>query len=449
MGVNSVNEDDIGLLWHSAREAWLAAWSEHRRAHPGLAPETELSNPDFKRFLYGRQSAFHREMADFLKNEIGLKAPLTGMNMTARLDLAFVGESFDWVDKHCYWAHPNKLDPAQGGLVPNAYAQTGSPIESLGSPAPREIAIARLVGKPMGCTEWNYCYPNRFRHEGTPIFAACAAFQDWDALFRFMWTCGPWSLNRPFHAVPFEEAADPVMQLSDRIAAALFLRGDLAPGERGYVFAADGPNPPAGLEAVARIAVGNAASSRDEQSKTASPPLAPADSDALRALQSRRYAATPDGQIDIDGAAHTLRIVTPRSEVLSLGRGALVGDLLAVEDARGFQTLAAISLDGRPLADSCRIVLIHLPDVQNSGVAFSDGLYTVQTAWGELPLLAHRSACTAALRLPEGFRVTALPADARVLGPVAGERREGHLRFAVDPAAFDGCALAYELARQP
>ena len=40
-----------------------------------------------------------------------------------------------------------------------------------------------------------------------------------------------------------------------------------------------------------------------------------ADSDALRALQSRRYAATPDGQIDIDGAAHTLQeMLTVKSD---------------------------------------------------------------------------------------------------------------------------------------
>ena len=454
MGVNIVNEDDIGFYWLGAKDAWAAAYTEHCKVHAGLNPKVGQSNPDFQRFLYEKQAAFHREMVDFCRNEIGIKAPLTSMNMTDRLDLTTISANFDWVDKHCYYSHPNKLDPKQGALVPNAYSQTGSPIESFASPAPRQIAISRYLGKPMGSTEYNFCYPNQYRHEGIPVFMAYAAYQGWNSFFRFMWSCGPWSLNKPFYAVPFEEAADPIMQLSDRIAAALFLRGDLEVVKRGYVLDCSPSNLATAqrmdislLETVAGFAV-TACGETPPVGWKALASLESLDRDdaaALKVAREKRRAITPDGQIDLDAENHTLRIVTPKTEVLSAGRGDLKGAVLSLSSIRGFQTLAAISLDGKPLLETGHAVLIHLPDIQNSGVKFNNELKTVQMNWGELPYLVHRVSGTVVFKAAHPFKVTALSGDGRPLGTVLTTFAEGTVRFAVDPTAFAGGALAYDI----
>lgn len=443
MGVNIVNEDDIGFYWLQAKDAWEKAYAAEGAQYP-----------DFQAFRYAKQAAFHREMVAFCRDEIGVKAPLTGMNMTDRLDLTPISANFDWVDKHCYYSHPNPLKPNQGSMMPNAYSQTGSPIQSFASPAPRQIMISQYAGKPMGSTEYNYCYPNAWRHEGVPMFMAYAAYQGWDAFFRFMWSCGPWSLNKPFRAVPFEEASDPVMQLSDRIAAALFLRGDLKPAERGYAFAVSADGKPRGeakfgneLGLVARLAATTDAAKLPAGWKIldGAASLDPADAKALRAVTEDSRATTPDGQIDLDAENRTLRIVTLRTEVLSLARGALSGATLAVTSAKGCQTLAAISLDGKPLAETDRAVLIHLPDIQNTGVRFNNELKTVQMNWGELPYLVRRVKSEVELRMAKPLKVTALSGDGAPLGEVKATCEGGVLRFTADPAAFAGGALAYEI----
>lgn len=444
MGVNIVNEDDIGFCWLQAKDDWEKAYAAEGAQHP-----------DFQAFRYAKQAAFHREMVAFCRDEIGVKAPLTGMNMTDRLDLTPISANFDWVDKHCYYSHPNKLDPKQSALVPNAYAQTGSPIQSFASPSPRQIMISQYAGKPMASTEYNFCYPNAWRHEGVPMFMAYAAYQGWDAFFRFMWSCGPWSLNKPFRSVPFEETSDPVMQLSDRIAAALFLRGDLKPAERGYAFAVAADGKPKGeatvgneLGLVARLAatVDVAKLPVGWKILEGAASLDPADAKALRAVAEDSRATTPDGQIDLDAENHTLRIVTPKTEVLSAGKGELKGAFLSLSGIRGFQTLAAISLDGKPLAKTGRAVLIHLPDIQNTGVRFNNELKTVQMNWGELPYLVRRVSAEVELRTAHPLKVTALSGDGRALGEVKATFADGVLRFAADPAAFKGGALAYVLS---
>lgn len=457
MGVNVVNEDDLGFYWLSARPAWEVAYAEHRRTNPALDPNPGPSNPDFQRFLYERQAAFHREMIAFLRDEIGIKAPLTSMNMSDRFELTPISANFDWVDKHCYYSHPNKLDPKQSALVPNAYSQTGSPVESFASPAPRQIAFSRYVGKPMGSTEYNFCYPNPYRHEGVPLFMAYAAHQDWNAFFRFMWSCGAWSFNKTFRAVPFEETSDPIMQLSDRVAAALFLRGDLKPAAHGYAVAVtpDGrTNLPsdgvAYLETVARVGstITPDALPAGWRVYTGPASLDPADAAALKRAREQHRAVTPDGQIDLDAESHALRIVTPRTEVLALARGALTGASLAVTSAKGCQTLAAISLDERPLVESGRILLVHMPDIQNSGVIFNNELKSVQMNWGELPYLVQRVKASVALKVTRPLRVTALTGDGRALGDVPTRFADGVLSFDVEPAAFPAGALAYELSSE-
>ena len=441
MGVNIVNEDDIGYYWLQAKDAWEKAYAAEREKYP-----------DFPSFRYAKQAAFHREMMAFCRDEIDIKAPLTGMNMTDRLDLTPISANFDWVDKHCYYSHPNPLKPSQGALVPNAYSQTGSPIQSLASPSPRQIMISQYAGKPMGSTEYNYCYPNAWRHEGVPMFMAYAAYQGWDAFFRFMWSCGPWSLNKPFRAVPFEESSDPVMQLSDRIAAALFLRGDLKPASRGYAFkvpADDKLQDEAkfgdALGLVARLAATTDVAKLPAGWKIleGAESLDPADAKALQAVTEDGRATTPDGQIDLDAENRTLRIVTPKTEVLSAGRGDLVGAAFALRGVRGEQTVAAISLDGKALGETERAVLIQLPDVQNTGVRFNNELKTVQQNWGELPYLVRRVKAEVELRTAKPLKVTALSGDGAPLGEVKATHEGGVLRFTADPAAFAGGALAY------
>ena len=63
-----------------------------------------------------------------------------------------------------------------------------------------------------------------------------AALQDWDAIYRFAWAHDAKKINQPIQMEGFDISGDPLSQLSDRITAAMFLRGDVRQATRKYAY---------------------------------------------------------------------------------------------------------------------------------------------------------------------------------------------------------------------
>jgi len=119
---------------------------------------------------------------------------------------------------------------------------------------------------------------------------------------------------------------------------------------------------------------------------------------------------------------------------------------LEIGNADSFQTLALFSMDGKPVAESGRLLLFHLSDMLNSGDSFSDDTRTHLTAYGKLPLLLRRARCELALETGVGYRVRALAPDGRAKGEIEGRVKDGKFRLQLDNFRFGG-VTAYELTR--
>ena len=155
----------------------------------------------------------------------------------------------------------------------------------------------------------------------------------------------------------------------------------------------------------------------------------------------------PDGQICFDGEKGLFAVDTPCSKAVfaEAGTVSLNGFSVTVQDSTA--TVFAVSLDGKPLAASGRILVAHLTDVRNSGDKIpSDGTLD---GFGSMPLVMRtgRVEISLARQSPRG-NVFARTADGSRAHRVDAVCENGTLRFTADISAKGrGPVWLYEICR--
>ena len=167
----------------------------------------------------------------------------------------------------------------------------------------------------------------------------------------------------------------------------------------------------------------------------------------FRKLQKEGVAESSTGEILLDSGRTLFCVNTPRIASITLPEGTAEAGALRVEAASVFQTIAAMSLDGRPLEESCSLLIFQLSDLSNSGQRSTDESKRMILDPGDRPLLLRRATARIGIRSTAPFRVTALNADGAPVGTVAGERKAGVFSFPADNAAFPGGVLGWHLTR--
>ena len=463
--VNLVNEEVLTSEWSrspSAVKLYQERFEKWKREHH--LPNAKMANNDkhFLKFLYELQAKCLDEQLRFFREELKMNALVTSLNYLTDLPLALLRDKFDLVDNHIYFNHPGFLEKQWS--APYKFHQDSA--ISRFAAAPRILMGSRIVGKPQILTEFSYCNPNRFRAEGGPLMGAYAALQDWDALHHFTWSHHYSSVEnlRPTHT--FDIANDPLAQLSDRITVAMFRRGDVKRAENAFAWNVtdatfdnedpiDFPLRFLQLGLVSRI--GSAVNGRapagtvllDASSATDPARLADSKTAALwQRVINEKIAVSDTGEIRLDVRKNTFAVATPLTESVTLPEGELAAGSLAVRGATGFQTVAAISLDGRAVAESGSVLVIHLTNLLNTDIHFGNQAMTVVKDFGKLPALIQRNLATVEITTDRPFRVVALSADGDAKGEVPGTFAGGKFRFRADPACFPGGVMAYHLTRE-
>ena len=423
-----VNEQSLVLSWGRSPELiplYREAFEEWKR-------KNRLSRNDhtsFESFLGELEVNMCREQMRFVRDELKVKAMLTGT--TGRYTMA---EDVDFTDEHAYFSHPVFIKKAW--RVPIRF-DASSPIRN-NVPLPRLLMPRRFIGKPLTVTEFNFCPPNRFCAESGPLVGAYAALQNWGGLWRFCWSHSEWRIKNLDPVMSFDAVNDPTQQFSDRIIIALFLRGDMSPAREQIVFqlprdyknrSIDFPMEFLDIGLNAQIGWSYAGEPLPEGARLFKPGIKP----------------VPDSRLKLDSKAGTFAVITERSETITLPGGALDGGTLRVKKADRFMTVAAISRDNRPLAESGDILIIHLTNISNSNAAY-DNENTIRS-WGKLPLLIERGTAELELAGKSPWRVMALATDGSGYGEVQGEFSNGIFRFKLDTGGFPGGVMAYHLTR--
>lgn len=386
---------------------------------------SEETGATFEAFLKDLVDRVYREMITFIRDELKVKAMLTGDCTTS----PFERDDWDFVDAHTYFAHPSF--PEKAWTTPIQF-DTGSSLKR-GVPVPGSHMRRRIYEKPLTFTEINFCAPNPHRAESGPLTGAFAARQNWGGLWRFAWSHGgyinPWSITQ------FDACNDPLSQFSDRIVAALYLREDLpVAATRLTIGSGDAPQT---LSSEMRALGLQAQIGFSMEGKPLPPDVRP---------YTPGMEIPDDGCVRYDVKAGTLAVMTDRTETVTLPGGSLEADVLRIRHADGFMTVAAISRDGKPLAESSDILVLHLTNVFNNNARYDRE--DIVRAWGDKgrPLVERKTA-QLELKADAPWRVAALATDGSEFGTVQTEFQDGVFRFLLDPACFDGGVMAYHLTR--
>ena len=481
-----LNEDNTYVHWETAPD--IRAIYEKRfdewLSSKALSPASEAErSAALIRFLYELNTKMFEECTRHLRG-LGVKALLTDANYRQMIHVGLLRRRMDYVDNHGYWDLKKFL--AGQWQMPYGHHQRLA-IESLAS-TPRSLMPSRLFGKPYTVTEYQYCYPNHRRAEGGPLMGAYAALQDWDGVYRYSYSHQTATVHEPSRTYYLDYVTDPLNLMADRITTALFGRRDVtaAKTEIPLLFTdkcLDEPGPfdrrlgsapdefsQLGLYAkIGSVDVTDGerlsgeypfAVSREPLSAALLPGKRLYLGDSLLAKglvaqgfidpEGKRF-RSETGEIMLDAAAGTFQVVTERTESFVLSRkGTISGRHVRVDNDAGFAVFAVISVDGEPISESRRLLVLHLTDVQNTGVRFGDKAHTVLRDWGCLPHLIRRGSASVSVdRVSDvPMRAWAVDLSGERCKPIEVERGKGGVAFAVSTVQPEGAFMAYELVSE-
>jgi hypothetical protein len=329
---------------------------------------------------------------------------------------------------------------------------------------------------------------------------AYAAFQDWDALYRFAYSHDQNNTHAPSIARDFDTATDPLARLSERIGTLFFLRRDVAPAQSTVPFifsekCMDDPDvfswarerPDHRLTVVGLLAktgghsvafgkklprtypaVFGAEDFAADDARLAGAKYFKVGDDLLERLagagvikrekfqlngknvmDQARY-TNDTGEITVDTTRGTLRVATARGECFVLPAGeSEFGVVMNAENKDAFVTVAAHALDDQPLANSKKIVLFHLTNLRNTNQKYRDKSFRIMEEWGEMPYLARRGETVITLALPDAAaaKIWALDLAGRRVREMSSEYRDGKLVFTANTAQEGGAVFAYEITQ--
>ncbi|MCX7012608.1 MAG: hypothetical protein NTW86_08605 [Candidatus Sumerlaeota bacterium] len=454
---------------------WNAAWAQWQKEH-GI-DEAWDTGPNFHRFLWETQGKTEQELTRFLRDELHYKGLITDLNgFAGEWGSQALRQAFDYVDGHFYWEQSNSLNPGGKGMPSRGGTGGGSMIRNGGA---ANKGFGRLFDKPFTVTEFNYYGPNPYRAQTGLLVGAFAGLQDWAGLWSYTY-----GYNRDY---VLEDkpgnygdliARDPLHQAFEYAIQALFVRGDVSPAAHALAFGGEAKEywERAGEKLCDDVGskwlgwclrLGTFVGTPRPDPTRLDLPLAESLDPKLRdtivdrlkkeGFLPKDNATDPaagifesdTGQIKIESRDGIMTVATPRTVGLAgpAETSRALGPL-TVSLNGAWATLWVSSLDDKPIAESDRLLLVHLTDLKNTGERFRGQDMKVHEEWGAGPRLAHAGSAAVNLKHSDakGLRVWRLDLTGKRVTPVSVSVRDGALEFEVSNDTEHGATLYYEIA---
>lgn len=472
--IGFINEDPVYRIWKEDAnikqlyEQRFQTWLKKHKLTPQSTQEQARLMDVFIGEIYADA---YSDLRDFIRG-MGMNNPVSDQSCGISQGLTLLRNSYDYVDQHFYWDHPALI----GGdwKLPGVYKNISS-IEMMAA-QPQEVFSSRILGKPYTITEFNYCHSNPYRAEGGALSGAYAAFQDWDALYRFAYAHTNYNISHDRGLYLFDSASDPVQMLSDKLGILLFLRRDVSPSmysiplildneltQKGQSMTPypeiwnkmgliaqtgtfiDGKNMPEHCDfslSSADMSSQSLIMDKLQKLNTNSTPLLDFD---------KKFARTRNGELELDGSNVCFKVNTPRTVALVMkNEGTVECGVLELANKNDFACVSISALNGTTISASNRLLVLHLTNAMNNMTKFRDKTMKFLEHPGQLPVLVRRGIVELKIKLDPGTTpvVYAVDLAGRRIGRIdASFSHDGILRFTADTFTFNTPCMAYEIVR--
>ena len=432
----------------------LAKGNVARPTGPSGAPLRDPRWGEYVRFTAELDRAYAQDMYDYLKQELKVKCPVINTQASYGGIAGVYRESqLDYIDMHAYWDHPRfprKPWDMKDWLLhnrPMVASETGGIIQRL--------ATHRVAGKPFIVSEFNHGAPNEFAAEGWPIMAASAAAQDWDGVIVHNFVnfgCERWA--EPRIGGFFDTAPHPAKTSMVVAAAMMFRRGDVQPAtpcarlsvprDRVVDIAAQlgGGRHAEGLWAAAGLNAGRLMSSRLAVQFVDGAGAPTVHTDQPVPSQVTWQPNAEDGALfTVDAAACKAVVGMVASRKIALGPWSMEFGATTNQ----FAAAALTALDGKPVDQSGRLLLVAVGRAGNTGMRWrADRLMVAD--WGQRPALVEAVPAKVRISTRRVLTVYALDGKGDRFVPVDAAVDDGHVSFNIGP---ERKTIWYELSAGP
>ncbi len=346
---------------------------------------TDRYNTEAQFYLWLEEGYF-RQMRSYLRRAVGVKCVILA---TADHDHGRTGyplelalSSFSALDGHDYWEGPWEKK-AKSPMVDDPLHSTAV-----------ELSRSAVEGKAYTVSEVNEPFDNDYEAEQIPILAAYGDLQSWDAIFWYTFEPKKQPTGGPYVGDPFDMSLDPVRMTELAAGALIFLRGDVSPAKEivtrtyseeqvlaSYRLPAEDrpyftPEFPLWLplEHASRISSLRGPATAEFSLGDQPNPIVSDTGELAWNLSSQG-----EGAVTID---------SPRSQGL-IGFGSAETrrpENMTAKLSNAFSAILLTSLDGKPIAESERMLLTTGARVANTGMEWNGG-HTELAKWGGPPTL--------------------------------------------------------------
>lgn len=376
-------------------------------------------------FLMDTEMSYAKEMTGYFKKELKINGLLAESQAyySGVAGVAREAEVSDFIDMHSYWEHPDF--PGKSWSSTDWTIRNSSMVSDRSGGTLLSFGQHRVAGMPLTISEYDHPAPSYYCAEMFPMLNSVAAFQDFDGIYHFTFD-HPYDKGRIDNF--FSNAGHPLKQVFVPVGAVLFRMGAVKPGQNPVQL--DLP-PDAVLKNLVkfgdrlRLHVSNMKYIWDEAgAPEALISLRPMNVNIggkeLKLSEPVEEPAGPwvseTGEIVWDNSDSTravFKVDAPSAKVAIGyigGKSIDLGNVTIAMDQTPFNwaTISITSLDGKPVEQSARILLVAAGRAENSDWKWNENKTSLGGNWGNAPTRVEGIPAMITFKNGEKFSVHAL-----------------------------------------